>query len=166
MNGYRYNVWLKLISLFIFSNLKGPFILVLWIRNSLYSPLYVLLPTWPFYEYTNISCIIQLLHWHIILISSKHYCESFTCVDTIYGKTSMGVNFVGALLIGNVSLQNCYCERFTMNSYVPPKTWKFSPADVILWMRVTTYLMYVICRRECCIHVKSKQMMVAMSSCK
>ena len=41
-----------------------------------------------------------------------------------------------ALLICNISLQNCYSKCFTTNSYFPFKTWRFSP-----WMfsRITIY---------------------------
>ena len=35
-----------------------------------------------------------------------------------------------ALLISNISLQNCYSESFTANSYFPLKTQKFFPTDV------------------------------------
>ena len=37
---------------------------------------------------------------------------------------------IKALLISNVSLQNCYSKHFTVNSYFPFKMQKFSPADV------------------------------------
>ena len=37
---------------------------------------------------------------------------------------------IKALLIGIVSLQNCYSKHFAMNSYFPLKMQKFSPADV------------------------------------
>ena len=35
-----------------------------------------------------------------------------------------------ALLISNISLQSCYCESFTANSYFLLKIQKYSPTDV------------------------------------
>ena len=59
----------------------------------------------------------------------------------MYGKTAAGENFhnfhgfllycdfflwVMALLIGNISIQKCYSESFSVNIYFPLKTWRFT----------------------------------------
>ena len=55
--------------------------------------------------------------------------KTFTVFMIFYSTTNLFPRIM-AWSISNISLQNCYSESFTANSYFPLKTRKFSPADV------------------------------------
>ena len=78
------------------------------------------------------------------------FAQTVTYMYSIYGKTFTVFHSIAnlflqnmALSIGNISLQKCYSESFTMKSHFPIKTQKFPPTDVLLyahiWLKVNIY---------------------------
>ena len=57
--------------------------------------------------------------------------------------------WIMALSISNISLQKCYSESFTANSYFPLKTQNFSPVDIFLYTVLSKYSNYDLIK---CIH--------------
>ena len=64
--------------------------------------------------------------------------KTFTVFMVFYSTTNL-LSQIMAWSISNISLQNCYSETFTANSYFPLKTRKVSPMDVF---RFTVYCIF------------------------
>ena len=77
----------------------------------------------------------QSLSLYHIQYTRKHQWQKFFVV---FHWTAKLFPRIMALLISNISLQNCYSEGFTTNSYFPLKTQKFFPVDVF------SYIVYAL----------------------